>query len=161
MVQPQETHRPPLRTVLESYVSVTGATYAAKAGDRLIGVNRAGTVTVTLPPPNSAPAGLIPLRTSPAQPQPTISLWLRGDRRRSMGRLRTSYRTITEPSTTNPMAPTGLKFPCSRRRPSPIPPLPVKVPVTIMPKHILPPTPAAAPTPSRLTTLPPPMTTPT
>jgi hypothetical protein len=55
MVQPQETHRPPLRTVLESYVSVTGATYAAKAGDRLIGVNRAGTVTVTLPPPNSAP----------------------------------------------------------------------------------------------------------
>ena len=49
MVQPQETHRPPLRTVVESYVSVTGATYAAKAGDRLIGVNRAGAVTVTLP----------------------------------------------------------------------------------------------------------------
>jgi hypothetical protein len=34
---------------LESYVSVSGATYAAKGGDRLIGVNRAGTVTVTLP----------------------------------------------------------------------------------------------------------------
>lgn len=49
MVQPHETHRPPLRTVVESYVSVTGATYAAKAGDRLIGVNRVGTVTVTLP----------------------------------------------------------------------------------------------------------------
>ena len=49
MVQPQETHRPPLRMVLESYVSVTSATYAAKAGDRLIGVNRAGAVTVTLP----------------------------------------------------------------------------------------------------------------
>ncbi len=49
MVQPQETHRPPLRTVVESYVSVTGATYAAKAGDQLIGVNHAGTVTVTLP----------------------------------------------------------------------------------------------------------------
>jgi hypothetical protein len=49
MVQPQETHRPPLRTAIESYVSVTGATYAAKAGDRLIGVNRAGTVTITLP----------------------------------------------------------------------------------------------------------------
>ena len=49
MVQPQETHRPPLRTVVESYFSVTAATYAAKAGDRLIGVNRAGAVTVTLP----------------------------------------------------------------------------------------------------------------
>ena len=49
MVQPQETHRPPLRTVVESYVSVTAATYAAKAGDRLIGVNRAGAVTITLP----------------------------------------------------------------------------------------------------------------
>jgi len=49
MVQPQETHRPPLRTVVESYVSVTSATYAAKAGDRLIGVNRAGAVTITLP----------------------------------------------------------------------------------------------------------------
>jgi hypothetical protein len=49
MVQPQETHRPPLHTAIESYVSVTGATYAAKAGDRLIGVNRAGTVTITLP----------------------------------------------------------------------------------------------------------------
>ncbi len=49
MVQPQETHRPPLRTVVEAYVSVTGATYAAKAGGRLIGVNRAGAVTVTLP----------------------------------------------------------------------------------------------------------------
>lgn len=49
MVQPQETHRPPLRTVIESYVSVTAATYAARAGDRLIGVNRAGAVTVTLP----------------------------------------------------------------------------------------------------------------
>ncbi len=49
MVQPQETHRPPLRTVVEAYVSVTGATYTARAGDRLIGVNRAGAVTVTLP----------------------------------------------------------------------------------------------------------------
>ncbi len=49
MVQPQETHCPPLRTVVEAYVSVTGATYAAKAGDQLIGVNRAGAVTVTLP----------------------------------------------------------------------------------------------------------------
>jgi hypothetical protein len=38
-----------LRTVIESYISVTGATYAARAGDRLIGVNRAGVVTVTLP----------------------------------------------------------------------------------------------------------------
>ncbi len=37
MVQPQETHRPPLRTVVESYVSVTVPTYAAKAGDHLSG----------------------------------------------------------------------------------------------------------------------------
>ena len=49
MVQPQETHQPPLRTVMESYVNVTGATYTAKAGDRLIGVNRDGAVTITLP----------------------------------------------------------------------------------------------------------------
>ena len=49
MVQPQEIHLPPLRTVMESYVNVTGAAYTAKAGDRLIGVNRAGVVTITLP----------------------------------------------------------------------------------------------------------------
>lgn len=44
-----QTHRAPLRTVLEAYPSVTTASYSAKAGDRVIGVNRAGTVTVTLP----------------------------------------------------------------------------------------------------------------
>ena len=49
MVQPQETHRPALRSVLEAYVNVTAATYTAKAGDRIIGVNRAGAVTITLP----------------------------------------------------------------------------------------------------------------
>lgn len=49
MVQPQETHRPALRSVLEAYVTVTAATYTVKAGERLIGVNRAGTVTITLP----------------------------------------------------------------------------------------------------------------
>ena len=49
MVQPQQSHKPPLRPVLEAYVNVTAATYTAKAGDRVIGVNRAGTVTVTLP----------------------------------------------------------------------------------------------------------------
>ena len=49
MVQPQEFHRPPLRSVLMTYVNVTAATYTAKGGDRLIGVNRAGTVTITLP----------------------------------------------------------------------------------------------------------------
>ena len=38
-----------MRPVLEAYVSVTAATYTAKAGDRVIGVNRAGTVTITLP----------------------------------------------------------------------------------------------------------------
>ena len=49
MVQSQQSHRPALRGVLEAYVSVTAATYTAKGGDRLIGVNRAGVVTVTLP----------------------------------------------------------------------------------------------------------------
>ena len=49
MVQSQQSHRPTLRGVLEAYVSVTTATYTAKGGDRLIGVNRAGVVTVTLP----------------------------------------------------------------------------------------------------------------
>ena len=49
MVQPQQTHRPPLRPVLEAYVNITAATYTAKAGDRVIGVNRAGTATITLP----------------------------------------------------------------------------------------------------------------
>ena len=49
MVQPQETHRSPLRPVLEAYVTVTSAAYSARAGQRLIGVNRAGTVTITLP----------------------------------------------------------------------------------------------------------------
>ena len=49
MVQPQQTHRPPMRAVLEAYVNVTAASYTAKAGDRVIGVNRAGAVTVTLP----------------------------------------------------------------------------------------------------------------
>ncbi len=50
MVQPQQTHRPPSRPVLEAYVNVTAAAYTAPAGD-LIGVNRAGVVTVTLPTP--------------------------------------------------------------------------------------------------------------
>lgn len=49
MAQTRSLHRPPFHTVLEAYVNITGATYAAKAGDRVIGVNRAGTVTVTLP----------------------------------------------------------------------------------------------------------------
>jgi len=49
MTQPRQTLRQPLRHVQEAYVSVTGATYTAKAGDRIIGVNRAGIVTITLP----------------------------------------------------------------------------------------------------------------
>jgi hypothetical protein len=53
MVQSQDTHRPPLRAVAETHVTATGATYTAKAGDRLIGVNRAGAVTVTLPLPTA------------------------------------------------------------------------------------------------------------
>ncbi|MCH9052966.1 MAG: hypothetical protein IIA72_18195 [Proteobacteria bacterium] len=34
MAQPQETRRPPLRMGVESYVGVTGVTYAARADDR-------------------------------------------------------------------------------------------------------------------------------
>ena len=49
MVQPQHSHRPPLRPVLEAYANVTAATYTARASDRVIGVNRACTVTKTLP----------------------------------------------------------------------------------------------------------------
>ena len=49
MVQPQHSHRPPLRPVLEAYVNVTAAAYTAKAGDRVVGVNRSGAVTITLP----------------------------------------------------------------------------------------------------------------
>ena len=47
MVQPQQTHRPPLRSVLEAHVTVTAAAYTAKAGDRVIGINRSGAVTIT------------------------------------------------------------------------------------------------------------------
>lgn len=49
MGQPQLAHRPPQRSVLEAYVNVTGATYTVKGGDRVVGVNRSGAVTVTLP----------------------------------------------------------------------------------------------------------------
>ncbi len=49
MAQIQQSHRPPLRSVLEAYVNITNATYTAKAGDRVIGVNRSGAVTITLP----------------------------------------------------------------------------------------------------------------
>ena len=49
MVQSQFGHRPPLRQVQEAYVEISTGTYTAKAGDRVIGVNRAGTVTITLP----------------------------------------------------------------------------------------------------------------
>ena len=49
MVQPRGSHRPPLRPVSEAYTAVTGVAYTAKAGDRVIGVNRAGIVTITLP----------------------------------------------------------------------------------------------------------------
>ena len=45
----QESHSPPVSQVMDAYVSVTAATYSAKAGDRLIGVNRASAVTVMLP----------------------------------------------------------------------------------------------------------------
>ena len=49
MVQPQELHKPAMRSALEAHITVTAASYTAKAGDCVIGVNRAGTVTITLP----------------------------------------------------------------------------------------------------------------
>ncbi len=49
MTQPRQTLRPPIRHVQETYTAVTAATYTAKAGDRVVGVNRAGSVTITLP----------------------------------------------------------------------------------------------------------------
>ena len=49
MFQSQQAHRPPLRGVLEAYISIVTSTYTAKAGDRLVGVNYAGAVTITLP----------------------------------------------------------------------------------------------------------------
>mgnify|MGYP001181333711 CR=1 FL=1 len=35
--------------VMETHTTVTGAAYTVKAGDSLVGVNRAGAVTITLP----------------------------------------------------------------------------------------------------------------
>jgi hypothetical protein len=49
MTQTHQQHRPPIFADRENYSSVTDATYTAKGGDRVIGVNRAGAVTVTLP----------------------------------------------------------------------------------------------------------------
>jgi hypothetical protein len=49
MNQTRQHHRSPLLDAREAYVGVTGAAYTAKAGDRVICVNRAGAVTVTLP----------------------------------------------------------------------------------------------------------------
>lgn len=42
-------NEPAARRFLEAYSAVTDASYSAKAGDRVIGVNRAGVVTITLP----------------------------------------------------------------------------------------------------------------
>jgi len=55
MLQHQQPHRPLLRPAMEAYVPVTGAAYSAKAGDRVIGINRAGAVTVTLPTAEARP----------------------------------------------------------------------------------------------------------
>jgi len=49
MTQSRQRHQSPLLGARDNYVAVTDATYTAKAGDRVIGVNRAGTVTITLP----------------------------------------------------------------------------------------------------------------
>ena len=49
MTQTHQHHRPPLLAKRETYVAVTDAAYTAKAGDRVIGVNRSGVVTITLP----------------------------------------------------------------------------------------------------------------
>ncbi|NQW23332.1 MAG: hypothetical protein HQ475_07805 [SAR202 cluster bacterium] len=46
---PKTRTHPPINSNRETYTAVTGATYTAKGGDSLIGVNRAGIVTVTLP----------------------------------------------------------------------------------------------------------------
>jgi hypothetical protein len=44
----QQVRRTPLRLVKGVYTNVTTATYTAKAGDQILGVNRAGTVAITL-----------------------------------------------------------------------------------------------------------------
>ena len=49
MPRQSQHHNPPIRQTSDTYTAITGATYTAKAGDRVIGVNRAGIVTVTLP----------------------------------------------------------------------------------------------------------------
>ncbi|MDA1128317.1 MAG: hypothetical protein O2913_06435 [Chloroflexi bacterium] len=49
MVQPQVSRQEPLRRSRQAYTPVTVAAYTAKAGDSVLGVNRAGVVTVTLP----------------------------------------------------------------------------------------------------------------
>ena len=49
MTQTHQQHRAPLLNRRETYTAVTDAAYTAKAGDQVIGVNRAGVVTVTLP----------------------------------------------------------------------------------------------------------------
>jgi hypothetical protein len=49
MAQTCQRHQSPLLDRHDAYTAVTDATYTAKAGDRFIGVNRAGTVTITLP----------------------------------------------------------------------------------------------------------------
>ena len=58
MTQSRQHHRPPLLDAREAYVAVTDAAYTAKAGDRVIGVNRAGAVTVTLPSSEVRPGRL-------------------------------------------------------------------------------------------------------
>ena len=49
MTQSHQRHRPPIFRRQENYAAVTGASYTAKAGDQVIGVNRAGVVAVTPP----------------------------------------------------------------------------------------------------------------
>ena len=49
MTQSHQRHQPPLLNRRETYTSVTDAAYTAKAGDQVIGVNRAGPVAITLP----------------------------------------------------------------------------------------------------------------
>ena len=45
----QQVHRSPARAVLEAHVTVTSARYAARAGQRLIGINHPGPATIVLP----------------------------------------------------------------------------------------------------------------
>jgi hypothetical protein len=65
MTQTHQQHRSPLLNRRETYVAVTGAAYTAKAGDQVVGVNRAGVVTVTLPTAEVRPGRIYTVKDEP------------------------------------------------------------------------------------------------